>query len=164
MDPAQLPLRDIHLPEAIGWWPPAPGWWLLAILAVVIVSLLVQRWRRDQALRNSTAYLAHRELKQIEAAWQEHGNAQHLTQDISTWLRRVAMSLGTRQQAASLTGEHWWHYLDELAGAGIFSNGGGRLIADAPYQADAQVDAGELIRLCNRWVESLLQARQGGRK
>ena len=28
----QLPLRDIHLPEAVSWWPPAYGWWLLVVL------------------------------------------------------------------------------------------------------------------------------------
>ncbi|MBV1912177.1 MAG: DUF4381 domain-containing protein, partial [Cycloclasticus sp.] len=32
----ELPLRDIHLPDAITWWPPAIGWWLL--LAVIIVA------------------------------------------------------------------------------------------------------------------------------
>ena len=28
MDPQQIPLRDLHLPDAISWWPLAPGWWL----------------------------------------------------------------------------------------------------------------------------------------
>lgn len=35
-------LKDIHLPEAVGWWPPAPGWWLLALLALLVFSYLVR--------------------------------------------------------------------------------------------------------------------------
>ena len=36
---AALPLQDVHLPAAPGWWPPAPGWWLAA--AAIVVVLLV---------------------------------------------------------------------------------------------------------------------------
>lgn len=32
----ELPLRDIHLPETIGWFPPAIGWWLLIIFVPII--------------------------------------------------------------------------------------------------------------------------------
>ena len=28
-------LRDIHLPDALQWWPPAPGWWLLALFNIL---------------------------------------------------------------------------------------------------------------------------------
>ena len=30
-------LRDIHLPEPISWWPLAPGWWLLIIIALALM-------------------------------------------------------------------------------------------------------------------------------
>ena len=40
MDPQQIPLRDLHLPEAISWWPLAPGWWLLIAFAVAACLLL----------------------------------------------------------------------------------------------------------------------------
>ncbi len=43
VDFSQLPLRDIHLPGSIGWWPPAPGWWLLAglLLAALVFAALI---------------------------------------------------------------------------------------------------------------------------
>ena len=49
----QPELRDIHLPEASLWWPPAPGWWislaLILLLAWLLPSLL--RWLRHKPLR-----------------------------------------------------------------------------------------------------------------
>ena len=43
MDPDQLPLRDLHLPEAVGWWPLAPGWWVLIALAIAGCIYLLYR-------------------------------------------------------------------------------------------------------------------------
>ncbi|MGV6806815.1 MAG: DUF4381 domain-containing protein [bacterium] len=43
-------LRDIHLPDPVAWWPPAPGWWLLGIVIAILILLCV-RWfilRRKQ--------------------------------------------------------------------------------------------------------------------
>ena len=39
IDLSQLPLRDIHLPGPIGWWPPAVGWWLVAALVLAGCAL-----------------------------------------------------------------------------------------------------------------------------
>ena len=46
-------LRDIHLPEAVGYWPLAPGWWLLLVSALVLAGLIVWTVRRYR--RNATA-------------------------------------------------------------------------------------------------------------
>ena len=42
MDEKALPLRDLHLPEPIGWWPLAPGWWvILWIIPIVNIFILI---------------------------------------------------------------------------------------------------------------------------
>jgi len=51
---SELPLRDIHLPAPLSWWPPAPGWWLLLTLLVAIALLggyLLHRYRRNALQR-----------------------------------------------------------------------------------------------------------------
>jgi len=33
----ELPLKDIHLPDAITWWPLAIGWWLLIVMVIAAI-------------------------------------------------------------------------------------------------------------------------------
>ncbi len=52
-------LRDIHLPADPEWWPPAPGWWILALIAGVVlvygVWRLIARWQRFRPARQAQA-------------------------------------------------------------------------------------------------------------
>ena len=60
MDPKALPLRDIHLPEPIGWWPPALGWWILALLVILTIGLciwLIRRITRKTAIKSAKKLL-----------------------------------------------------------------------------------------------------------
>ena len=52
-------LRDIHLPTVPGWWPPAIGWWLLAIVVAGALAWMIwwlgARWRRFRPARTARA-------------------------------------------------------------------------------------------------------------
>ena len=54
-------LRDLHTPPPPGLWPPAPGWWLLSILALGLFLALVwyglRRYRRNAYRRAALAAL-----------------------------------------------------------------------------------------------------------
>ena len=65
MQPTQLPLKDIHLPEAIGWWPPAIGWWLLAVLIPLSIALLY--WIYKRLTRKTAIKTAKKNLAAIKA-------------------------------------------------------------------------------------------------
>ena len=114
-------LRDIHLPEPIGWWPIAPGWWaLLALICVLVVAAVV--WARIR--RRSARFIALRELEAIDPGREE----EFLTQ-ISSLLRRVAR----RRSAGAdvLTGEAWSAFLME--GKHGMGRDSARLLATGPY-------------------------------
>ena len=114
-------LRDIHLPEPIGWWPVAPGWWvLLALVCVLAIMAIVWTWLR----RRSARFLALRELEAINSERED----EFLTQ-ISSLLRRVARR---RSGGADvLTGEAWSAFLME--GKHGMSRDSATLLAIGPY-------------------------------
>jgi hypothetical protein len=53
MDYSQIPLRDMQMPDTIGWWPLAYGWWLL-IISVIIIAFLFGRYLRKKIERPTT--------------------------------------------------------------------------------------------------------------
>lgn len=166
MDPTQIPIKDIHLPAAIPWWPPAPGWWLLAALILVA---LYQAWRLYQRSRHSPRRQRERMLRAIRTSWKQlkrthlqptSGLTERGVSELSEFLRRVALALNGREQVAGLSGEAWLRFLDESIDGSDFRQGPGRLLIDAPYRRAAAIPALQqtaLIELCDRWVEKVLQ-------
>ena len=152
MDPEQIPLRDLHLPEAVGWWPPAPGWWLLLALLLLAASYGLirawQAWRRDAARRAALA-----ELARVQAVWAADRNVVALGARLSPLLRRTMLAYCPRQEVAGLTGSEWLAWLDRGLDDRPFSNGPGRFLLDLPYRRPAElleVDAPRLIETVRR--------------
>jgi len=151
--PQDLPLRDIHLPDAVPWWPPAPGWWVLLGTLVVLLAAAwgVHVWRRRTALRRA----ARRRLAEIAGAFASHGDAQRLAADLSLLCRQVALQVDG-ESAAAITGAPWLARLDALGAGAFFREGAGRVLADAPYARTAQgVDAPALLDGLEHWLRRL---------
>jgi len=169
-------LRDIHLPEAIGWWPPALGWWLLLALLVILIvaGIYWLRWREIQ--RNKPIVFSKQdmvdaallELREIERSHAE-GQAENGTYDddsirqtladISQLLRRCAVQLSSLNHhpsdVAGLTGKTWLSWLDSQWSRNDFSQGAGRILIDAPYRKglfDCD-DVADLLGISRAWVE-----------
>ena len=156
-DIQQLPLRDIHLPEPVSWWPPAPGWWgILALFILLLMStLLVYRFRKNGKLRRTSKA----GLEQVFAEYQTHGNPQHLIDELSVLLRRISLSHFPRSEVAGLTGDAWLAFLDlgieDTPVQSGFSTGAGSVLALAPYKPDIQIDVAALHHICLQWVSNL---------
>lgn len=151
MDPTQIPLKDWHYPEAITWWPIAPGWWMLFCLAVFLLAAwFYLRWRR---LRPSVKKIARKELASLRT--DPDLSASDRIRKLSILIRRIALSVYPRSEAAKLTGVEWLRFLDQGLADRAFSEGAGKILIDAPYRKTAEFEQEAIFALCERWIESL---------
>ena len=152
MNPRQLPLRDIHLPDPIGWWPPAIGWWLLGLFIIILIVFLVWLFKR---LTRKTAVKSAKKLLLTIKQDKNIDNDQKL-QQISMLLRRTAISIYPRQQVAGLTGMAWLKFLDNDREGQPFSQGAGRVLHDGPYKKHQDFDIDALFTVSEQWLKSTL--------
>jgi hypothetical protein len=151
MEPQQLPLRDIHLPEAIGWWPPAIGWWILAALIPLLFWFIVWLYKRI------TRKTAVKTAKKLLLALQQDTSLSDKDKlgELSALMRRVAISQSPRAETASLTGQAWLKFLDKSVQGAPFTQGAGKVLADAHYQKSiTAVDIVPVIKLCETWLKA----------
>jgi hypothetical protein len=147
-----LPLKDIHLPGAISWWPPAPGWWLLPILlATLIVAGRLIYKRITLKTARKTAQKLLKALRQ-----QPTDDPLQTLIALSALLRRTAISIDGRNGVAELRGEAWLEYLDRALPDAPFTQGIGRCLADGHYRQSlpTDVDIESLLALCERWLKA----------
>jgi len=104
MDPEQIPLRDLHLPEAIGWWPLAPGWWVVIGLVVLVLVYMVRLYFRTRA-RGAARRHALRKLNELTAEFEQHHDAVAFSSSLSELLRRTMLAYAPRKDVAGLTGD-----------------------------------------------------------
>ncbi|NNM00674.1 MAG: DUF4381 domain-containing protein [Gammaproteobacteria bacterium] len=152
IDPATLDLRDIHLPGPVGWWPPAPGWWVLAglVTAAVLAALLWRAWLRRR--RGIGGYaLAVTELDALVGG-ADALDDRALAAALSELLRRAASADPARAEVATLTGGAWLQAMDETLGDGRFTEGAGAALVNAPYMPASAIDRDALSGLARAWL------------
>lgn len=152
-------LEDLHgivVPAGVPWWPPAPGWYVLAVVLVVAaILLLIGAWRRRQVLSYRRAALA--EMKQLRIQLAISGSECECARKAAVLLKRTAMHVYSRPRVASLSGEPWLAFLDEHGGRNGFRTEAGIALLDATYGKPANFDAGRvenLLDCVDRWIRS----------
>lgn len=146
MEENALPLRDLHLPEPVGWWPLAPGWWVLLILLALLLGYgLYRAYLRRR--HNAPRRFALRELARYESDFLEHRNPVLLGKQLSELLRRGMLAYARREEVAGLTGEAWLEWLDRGMPLPYFHTDGGKSLLQLPYRdpegdfSDVDIDA-----------------------
>lgn len=165
-------LADIHLPEAVAFWPPAPGWWVLAALVLLALGLLLRQQLQRLLVRRRLA-TALRELDAVYATWQhqsqqpEQRNNAGLTllYGFNTILKRVALYTCRDPDVPRLTGHAWLQFLDSHEPRSDFTTGVGQVLADGTYRPVFDADVEGLHALCRRWISArYLQAEPAAKK
>jgi hypothetical protein len=125
-------LRDIVIPDAPPFWPPAAGAWVA--LGMVAAILLLVAWRLH-TVRNRNAYR--------KAGLMLLGSVQ-TAYDVSVVLKRVALAVFPREQVASLYGDDWAGFLHKTCPQSYFK---------ALVTGDSGAEPGaDLVELASTWI------------
>jgi hypothetical protein len=145
---AQLhPLRE---PAAIGWWPPAPGWWLLlalvALLGLLALWLSLKRYRANAYRRQALS-----QLQRLYEAYREGADKSVFLAQTNALLKAVALQAYPRRAVAASSGEAWFRFLNsQLADTDQFPPE----FMLAAYRKDCpEIDAERLNHVARCWIK-----------
>lgn len=150
MDYSQISLRDMQMPDAIGWWPLAPGWWLLVLFVVCGIAAVIFYIRKK--LKDPKRF-ALRELKIIAERYDSSQDKAALLMECNGLLKRLAVTLYPRKKVAHLSGHEWLMFLADSSAVSIAELP--EIIQAGPYQKNVDFDADELMLICKRWLKTV---------
>ena len=139
-------LRDIHGAPEAPFWPPAPGWWVLALVAFLLLAWglrgLVRRWRvhrRRQALMGRLGPLRQRHDPASEPqAW---------LAELNRLLKVTAMRAAPEAGPAALQGEAWVAFLGADGDQDAF-----RALETGPYEPAPRFDDQAVESAAREWI------------
>ncbi|MCB1196762.1 MAG: DUF4381 domain-containing protein [Bdellovibrionota bacterium] len=157
MDFEQIPLRDIHLPHAIGYWPVSIGWWVMLVLFVALVFAV---WRYKKYKQNHIGTLSLNAFHEIVKKYEKNKNDAEFSKELSILIRRIVISKFPRKDTASLVGQQWLEFLDKMAECEDFTKGCGRQIITAPYQNKSLDRVDDLIQVVEKWIKKVTYKKE----
>lgn len=146
-------LRDIHLPDAISWWPPAIGWWILLALIIAAFIFIPKLYRR--VTYTPLKKIANMTFQNIVEQYNENHNDSNFIIATSQFLRQIAMSYCGREDVAQLTGDKWVQALNDITEQDHFTNDIKQSLVNAPYQKNTHIDVEQLITAVQSWLSDL---------
>lgn len=140
-DPADLSnLRDLALPPEIPFWPPAPGWWIVAAASVATLAILIAMAVRHHR-RNAYRREALRLLDSVQPT------------ELSALLKRAALARWPRAEVAALSGAAWLAFLDRTGRMSAFVAGPGQSIEAMAFGAEVPASEVEAARgVARTWL------------
>jgi glucan phosphoethanolaminetransferase (alkaline phosphatase superfamily) len=142
-------LKPLRVGEAIGWWPPAPGWWLLVGIVIVLLAVLAYLLRRHYK-RNAYRRVALARLKSLHAAYDTGRNSSDYLAQLNALLKSVALRAFPREQVAAAHGSHWRAFLN--AGLPPTLQFPADFDAAAYQKSCPDIDVAQLQQAAQHWI------------
>ena len=145
-------LRPNILPEPVGLWPPAPGWWIVAllILAAIITGglWLFRFWRKNRYRKKAL-----KEAEMLFNAYLQHQDERRFAHDCNRLLKKVALHAYPKQDTASLSGKSWLEFLATTGSNNTFLEEAGDALGDQRFNPDWTPDVSALKSLTLSWIK-----------
>ncbi len=148
-------LRDIHLPLDPSVWPPAPGWWLLAIGSIALLwftGKYTHGWivRRRPLVRARKLY---------DRLYDDLRN-QTLSEEVfvhesNEILKRLLIHGFNIDAAPAASDRRWLALLDAQYGGTEFSQGPGQALGNERFRPRPQADIEQLHPLLTRFFSQV---------
>ena len=148
-----IQLEPLIPPETVSFWPPQPGWYVLAIILLIASAYGVYRIIKYKK-RNAYRKLALKELENL--------SSQNVTPTAVVGLNRLlkltALSGYPRKEVADLTGEPWLEFLDKTCKRKGFKQTPAQVLSEISYRPVDQIelsqkDWSDLILLSAVWIK-----------
>ena len=148
-------LEPIIAPEPVSFWPPAPGWYILAALVLLLllygIYRAIKKYQKNQYRR-----LALKELAGLSFPT----NSEQFVQSVSALnvlMKRTALAGFSRERVAGLSGMNWLNFLETTYPSGQFKQSPGKFLAEIGYVSEKNLelqdkDWQELIYICEKWI------------
>jgi len=167
-------LADIHLPEPVSFWPPAPGWWVLAALVLALAAYLAAKYYQYYKKRKTCDFA----LRELDQAYQHYAQRENGAEDhqsdqeqgklefvnqFNAVLRRVALWHFPQSNVASLGGQAWVDFIREKGDSSLLTDEIANALSKGRFQTRCEVDVDALNSLGHQWISSLYMGRKNER-
>ena len=151
-------LNALREPASIGWWPLAPGWWILIALFTIAAAVLCH-FLRKRYKNNAYRRLALLQLKDINTELEPDNPASNGTHAAVTatnaLLKSVALRVFPRHDIAALSGKSWLNFLNSTTANKSDTVTFPAEFANAVYQRqDINLDIQQLLAAAEHWIKT----------
>lgn len=148
-------LKDIHLPADPSWWPPAPGWWLLLVAALIAALWCARKLR--QAIQRRRPIWEARKLYQALHDRYRAGQieAPAYLHEVNELLKRLFVHGLHDTPSRKANDIVWLERLDATVGSTEFTEGPGRQLGNQRFQSVPEADPEALHPLLTRLLKEV---------